>query len=93
MMRFTARAARRPFQSAPGRESARRTVEYATVKATLANRTDKAVLLSREDLVQAVWVPNFRMEISSRIRAERAVLKTDVSLSIELAFALENRLV
>lgn len=94
MMRFARQhTTRRPFRSAPGRENAHRQVEYAVVKATLANRTDKAVLLSREDLVAAVWVPNFRMEISSRIAAARSVLKTEVSLSIELPFALENKLV
>lgn len=93
-MRFTPRTPRRrAFHTAPGRETAKRNVEYAIVKANLAQRTDKAVLLSREDLVQAVWVPKFRLEISSRIQAEKAVLKTEVALSIELDFALAQNLV
>lgn len=83
----------RAFHYSPGRESARRDVEYATVRATLANRTDKAVLLSRDDLLQAVWVPKSKLEIGSRVQAEKAVMKTEVSLRIELDFALAQHLV
>lgn len=92
MMRFTAPKPR-TFHAPPGRENARRSEEYAIVKADLAQRTDLAILLAREDLIQPVWVPKRRLNISSRSLAENAPLKSEISVSVELDFALENKLV
>lgn len=83
----------RTFHSSPGREPATRYDEYATVKAVLAQRTDLAILLAREDLIQPVWVPKRRLSIQSRVPVERAPLKSDIEVRIELTFALENKLV
>ncbi len=94
MMRFSSPGQRRRhFHSPPGREGSHVTEEYATVKAVLAQRTDLAILLTREDLLQPVWVPKRRLNISSRLAAERTPLKDEISVSVDLAFALEHKLV
>jgi hypothetical protein len=84
----------RPFHSAPGREPARQQYdEYASVKAILANRTDAAILLSREDWLKPVWVPKRRLSIQCRVPVENQALKTEIEVRVELRFALENKLV
>lgn len=92
-MRFTPDRPRRPFHQPPGRENAVQHAEYARVKAILANRTDKAVLLSREDLVQPVWLPKHALDIGSRVAVERAPLKTEIQIAVELKRAQESGLV
>lgn len=81
---------RRAFHS--GREHAHSEPEYATVKATLAQRTDKAILLAREDLVHPVWVPLRAINFRGRATAAAAPLKSDIELGVELGFALKNGL-
>lgn len=83
----------RAFHSTPGRESAPRNVEYATVKAILAQRTDLAILLARDDLAAPVWVPKRALSAHGRITAEKALLKTDIEVGVDLRLALEKGLV
>lgn len=83
----------RAFHSAPGRESAHRNVEYATFKAILAQRTDGAVLLARDDLVSPVWVPRRALDITGKLAVEKAPLKSEIEIGVELKLAIEKGLV
>lgn len=74
-------------------DHARPHVEYATVKATLAQRTESAILLSRDDLPMAVWVPLYALETYSKIQVLKAALKTEIELRIELHMAQVKGLV
>jgi hypothetical protein len=84
---------RRAFHQPPGRENARAHQEYATVTAILAQRTDKAVLLASEKIAPAQWVPLFRLDASSRVKVNRAVKDSEISVQVELEFALAEGLV
>lgn len=79
----------RAFRSSPGREHAHSEPEYATVKATLAQRTDKAILLAREDLIHPVWVPLRAINFRGRAIAAAAPFKSDIEIGVELQFALK----
>lgn len=92
MMRFTAQRSHRTFRQPPGRENARAPEEYATVKAVLAQRTDKAILLSRDDLVAAVWVPRHALDARGKLAADKAVLKSEITIGVELELAMEKGL-
>jgi hypothetical protein len=84
----------RTFHQPPGRENARRQVEYATVKATLANRSDRgAILITTETVVIPVWIPPQALDTRGKIAAARAVLKTEITIGIELELALQKGLV
>lgn len=83
----------RTFRSAPGRENARRQVEYANVTATLASKSEKAVLLSSEHIAPAQWVPLYKLDASSKVKAMRAVKGDELTLQVELQFALDEGLV
>lgn len=84
---------RRAFHSSPRRENARPVTEYAQVKATLANRTDLAILVSHPDLVQAVWVPKKALDIGGKLQADNAPLKSEIEIGVELKLALEKGLI
>jgi hypothetical protein len=83
----------RHFHSAPGRERAHRQVEYAIVKATLANRTDHALLLTNENVAAPVWVPRHNLDSRGKVAADRAPLKSEITVGVELNTALEKGLV
>lgn len=83
----------RNFNRAAGREHARSEPEYASVKGTLAQRTDLAILISRDDLNAPVWVPKRALAIHSRAPVEKAPLKSEIEIRVELSFALKNKLV
>lgn len=92
-MRFTQQHSRRTFRQPAGRENARAHQEYATVTAILVQRTDKAVLLSSEKIAPAQWVPLFHLDASSRVKVHRAVKDTEISVQVELQFALDEGIV
>lgn len=75
------------------RENARPYEEYATVMAILGQRTEKAILLSRDDWAASVWVPKRCLSFQSRVPVENAALKSEIEIRVELSFALKNRLV
>jgi hypothetical protein len=83
----------RTFHNAPGRESATRYVEYAIVKATYLNATEKAVLLISESMSAPTWLPLRRIEPASRLVVTRASKDMPISIQVELATALERGLV
>lgn len=92
-MRFTQQRKHRTFRQPAGRENARANQEYATVTAILAQRTDKAVLLASEKIAPAQWVPMFRLYASSQVKVSRAVKDTEITVQVELEFALAEGLV
>lgn len=67
-------------------------VEYATVKGLMVNKTDKAVLIA-VDGKPAKWIPLFRLETPSRALVYRTDKDTEVSLRVQLQFALNEGLV
>lgn len=73
-------------------DHARREVEYATVKATIVNFTEFAVLLSNEKSGSA-WVPKFTLDPASRAILHRKHRGDEVELQIELELALKKNLV
>lgn len=83
----------RAFHSPPGRENARTNTEYATVKVTLIQRTDGAILVDRDDVFQAVWIPRSRLDMAGKLAAENAPLKSTIEIGVELDMALQKGLV
>lgn len=84
----------RTFHSAPGREGAHAPKEFATVKATLAKRSDKgALLLTNEKLTVPVWVPPHALDSRGKIAAARAALKSEIEIGVELNMALSKGLI
>lgn len=84
----------RHFHSPPGRENAHQHKEYATVRAVLANRSDKgALLLTNDKLVVPVWVPPQALDSRGKIAAARAPLKSEVEIGVELNMAIAKGLV
>ncbi len=84
---------RRPFFQAPGRENAKSFTEYATITALVCQVTEKSILLSSEKLTPPVWVPFFRMDPSAKVRAMRAERGREISIQVELKWALAEGLV
>lgn len=82
----------RAFHSSRREHAAPRT-EYATVKGTLAQRTDAAILFDRDDLVQAVWIPRYALDIAGKLAAENAPLKSTIEIGVELQMAMQKGLV
>lgn len=82
---------RRQFHYA--REHAHMHVEYALVKAILANITDGAVLLSNDALTIPVWVPRQALDAMSRALIYRSVKEQEIELRVELKLALSKGLV
>lgn len=80
-------------QFSPFSEHAYSPVEYATVKATVANLTDAAVLLSNDAVPMAVWVPRQALDGASRALLYRTTRGQEVELRIELKMALSKGLV
>lgn len=91
MMRFTTPRPRRAFHQPPGRENAQRHVEYAAITATLAQKTDKAILLTSDSL--HAWVPLHKLETSSRVTVYRTEKGGEITVHAELEFALAEKLV
>lgn len=83
----------RQFSHSFHREGTRSETEFAMVKATLANITDGAVLLVSENITPAQWVPRFRLDPVSRSLIYRSHKGDDVTLRVELQFALERKIV
>lgn len=84
----------RAFHSAPGRENSISNKEFATVKATLANRSEKgALLLTNEKLTVPVWVPPHALDSRGKIAAARAPLKSEIEIGVELNMALQKGLI
>lgn len=83
----------RAFHSAPGRENARPAIEYARVKARLANWTDGAVLLVNDKAPAPMWVPRRRLAPVSQALVYRHARGDEIEIEIELTTALEKRLV
>ncbi|HCE08741.1 MAG TPA: hypothetical protein DEQ40_09110 [Oxalobacteraceae bacterium] len=75
------------------RDRAHTHVEFCTVKATLANITDGAVLLSNEALTAPVWVPRQALDAASRALIYRSARGQEVELRVELKLALSKELV
>ncbi|WP_298800025.1 hypothetical protein [uncultured Devosia sp.] len=92
MMRLTS-SRRRAFHQPPGRENARRHVEYAIVKGVYLNGTDKAVLLTTERMTVPTWIPLRKVEPASRLVVGRATKDMPISIQVELETALEKGLV
>ena len=82
---------RRSFHQPPGRENAQAHTEYATVAGTLAQKTDKAILLTSAEL--HAWVPLHQLDAASRVKIYRTERGADVSIQVELKFALAEKLV
>lgn len=93
MMRLTQPKPRRAFHQPPGRENAGLRVEYATITALVAQNTGKALLLANAKISPAQWVPFHALETSSRIKAMRAERGRDITIQVELEFALKANLV
>lgn len=84
----------RTFHQPSGRENARRNVEYATVKATLANVSEKgAVLITNDKVTIPVWIPPQALDSRGRIAAARAPRNSEIEIGIELELALSKGLV
>ena len=80
-------------QFSPFNEHAFSPTEYALVKATLANITDGAVLLSNDSMTAPVWVPRQALDAASRALIYRSVRGQEVELRVELKLALQKELV
>lgn len=91
-MRFTLSAPSRQFRSAPGRENAQRFVEHAVVRGVFITKTEKAILLAVEGQ-PAKWVPFFRLDKSSLALIYRSAKDTEVSVQVQLQFALDQNFV
>lgn len=73
-------------------DHAKRETEYATVKATIVNLTQYAVLL-RNEKCGAAWVPKFALDPVSRALLHRSKREDEVELQVELDLALKKSLV
>lgn len=73
-------------------EHARRHIEYATVKATLANWTDGAILLSGEHLPMETWLPRQALAPASQALIYRSARGSEIEIQVELKMALSKGL-
>lgn len=90
MMRFTAQKPR-TFRQPPGRENARWQTEYASITGIVAQKTDKAILLTSETL--HAWIPLFRLDAASSVKIYRTLKGSEITVRVELDFALKEKLV
>ena len=87
------RPQRRAFHQPAGRENAASFTELATITGLVCQVTAKALLISSERFNPPVWIPFFRMDPSSKVRAMRAERAKDISIQVDLQWALAERLV
>lgn len=71
----------------------RRPDEHATVKATLANWTDGAVLLTSDKIVVPVWVPRRALDPASQALIFRTGRGAEIEIRVSLKLALDKGLV
>lgn len=75
------------------RDHAPRHIEYVTVKATMANWTDAAILITSEKLTTPAWVPRTALEPTCRAVAWRTLRGGNVELQIEIKMAESKGLI